>query len=199
MSLCSAACGKHAHKNPVQNTYYGTTTVYRKHANSQHCFHCQPLRLHAVLISQGTETSCPDYQFSAPQVMFFVAIISSQTWCLQCIRFGVWQHRQDCTPDLTVNIHTTLKQAPYLSSIMTYVSCHTKKSAHVLRYARYVSFYYWGYLTLILRRSRTGTVWFYTSTSNKRAARPKLYTESLTRDLKLMYSRLTLVRISINL
>ena len=31
-------------------------------------------------------------------------------------------------------------------------------------------------LTLILRRSRTGTVWFYTSTSNKRAARPKLYT-----------------------
>ena len=54
-------------------------------------------------------------------------------------------------------------------------------------------------LTLILRRSRTGTVWFYTSTSNKRAARPKLYTMSLTRDLKRMYSRLTLVRISINL
>ena len=54
-------------------------------------------------------------------------------------------------------------------------------------------------LTLILPRSRTGTVWFYTSTSNKRAARPKLYTESLTRDLKLMYSRLTVVRISINL
>ena len=54
-------------------------------------------------------------------------------------------------------------------------------------------------LTLILRRSRTGTVWFYTSTSNKRAARPKLYIKSLTRDLKRMYSRLTLVRISINL
>ena len=54
-------------------------------------------------------------------------------------------------------------------------------------------------LTLILPRSRTGTVWFYTSTSNKRAARPKLYTKSLTRDLKLMYSRLTVVRISINL
>ena len=54
-------------------------------------------------------------------------------------------------------------------------------------------------LTLILRRSRTGTVWFYTSTSNKTAARPKLYTESLTRDLKLMYSRFTLVRISIKL
>ena len=54
-------------------------------------------------------------------------------------------------------------------------------------------------LTLILPRSRTGTVWFYTSTSNKRAERPKLYTESLTRDLKRMYSRLTLVRISINL
>ena len=54
-------------------------------------------------------------------------------------------------------------------------------------------------LTLILRRFRMGTVWFYTSTSNKRAARPKLYTKSLTRDLKRMYSRLTLVRISINL
>ena len=57
----------------------------------------------------------------------------------------------------------------------------------------------WTALTLILRRSRTGTAWFYTSTSNKRAARPKLYTKSLTRELKLMYSRLTLVRISINL
>ena len=55
------------------------------------------------------------------------------------------------------------------------------------------------HLTLILPRSRTGTVWFYTSTSNKRAARPKLYTKSLTRDLKLMYSSFTLVRISINL
>ena len=53
-------------------------------------------------------------------------------------------------------------------------------------------------LTLILRRSRTGTVWFYTSTSNKREARPKLCTKSLTRDLKLMYIRFTLVRISIN-
>ena len=58
---------------------------------------------------------------------------------------------------------------------------------------------YFVLLTLILRRSRTGTVWFYTSTSNKRAARPKLYTESLTRDLKRMYSHLTVVRISINL
>ena len=54
-------------------------------------------------------------------------------------------------------------------------------------------------LTLILRRSLTGTVWFYTSTSTKRAARPKLYTKSLTRDLKRIYSRLTLVRITINL
>ena len=54
-------------------------------------------------------------------------------------------------------------------------------------------------LSLNLRRSRTGTVWFYTSTSNKRTARPKLYTKSLTSDLKRMYSRFTLVRISINL
>ena len=58
---------------------------------------------------------------------------------------------------------------------------------------------FWCLLSLILRRSRTGTVWFYTSTSNKRAAPPKLYTKSLTGDLKLMYSRLTLMRISINL
>ena len=54
-------------------------------------------------------------------------------------------------------------------------------------------------INLILPRSRTGTVWFYTSTSNKRAARPKLYTKSLTMDLKLKYSRFTLVRISIKL
>ena len=57
----------------------------------------------------------------------------------------------------------------------------------------------WIILTLILRRSRTGTVWFYTSTNNKRAARPKLYTKSLTIYLKRMYSRFTLVTISINL
>ena len=40
-----------------------------------------------------------------------------------------------------------------------------------------------GNLTLILRRSRTGTVWFYTSTSNKRAARPKLYTKVINKGL----------------
>ena len=57
----------------------------------------------------------------------------------------------------------------------------------------------YNHLPLFLPRSRTRTVWFYTSTSNKRAARPTLYTESLTRDLKLMYRRFTLVRISINL
>ena len=66
----------------------------------------------------------------------------------------------------------------------------------------YLNFSAWfmeNVLSLILPRSRTGTVWFYTSTNNKRAARPKLYTKSLTRDLKLMYSRFTLVRIFINL
>ena len=62
-----------------------------------------------------------------------------------------------------------------------------------------LNFLYFITITLILRRSRTGTVWFYTSTSNKSAARPKLYTKSLTRDLKRMYNRLTLVRISIKL
>ena len=72
---------------------------------------------------------------------------------------------------------------------------------YVMLYAFFPFFLAYGEMpiTLILRRSRTGTVWFYTSTSNKRAARPKLCTKSLTRDLKLMYSHLTLVRISIKL
>jgi hypothetical protein len=39
--------------------------------------------------------------------------------------------------------------------------------------------------------------WFNSFASNKRAARPKLYTKSLTRDLKRMYSRRKMVRISI--
>ena len=73
--------------------------------------------------------------------------------------------------------------------------------SHALRSTNsvYTDPLYYHSITLILRRSRSGTVWFYTSTSNKRAARPKLYTKSLTRDLKRMYSCLTLVRISINL
>ena len=69
----------------------------------------------------------------------------------------------------------------------------------VVQIGKFVNTLRTGLLTLILRRSRTGTVWFYTSTSNNRAARPKLYTKSLTRDLKRMYSRLKLVRISIKL
>ena len=75
----------------------------------------------------------------------------------------------------------------------SYFLSHTHSDSQPFQYAIRSA------LTLILRRSRTGTVWFYTSTSNKRAVRPKLYTKSLTRDLKLMYSRLKLVRISINL
>jgi len=39
-------------------------------------------------------------------------------------------------------------------------------------------------LTLILRRSRTGTVWFYTSTSNKRAAPPKIVHKVINKGLK---------------
>jgi len=54
-------------------------------------------------------------------------------------------------------------------------------------------------LTLILRRSRTGTEWFYTSTSNKRAARLKTIHKVINKGLKTMYSRFTLVRISIKL
>jgi len=104
-----------------------TTTVCRKHANSQHCFHCQPFQLQAVLISQGTETSCPKLQFSAPHVLFFVAVVSNQTRCLRCIRFVVWQLLQDCTADSMVNIYTSLKQAPYRSSVMTCVNSTLRK------------------------------------------------------------------------
>ena len=74
-----------------------------------------------------------------------------------------------------------------------------KQNSIISTLEQFVMYFCHSSLTLILRRSRTGTVWFYTSTSNKRAARPKLYTKSLIRDLKRMYSRLTLVTISINL
>ena len=40
------------------------------------------------------------------------------------------------------------------------------------------------FLTLILRRSRTGTVWFYTSTSNKRAATTKTVHKVINKGLK---------------
>ena len=76
---------------------------------------------------------------------------------------------------------------------MKYISTTTSANTGI----QVILFFFRSTLTLILPRSRMGTVWFYTSTSNKRAARPKLYTQSLTRDLKLMYSRFTLVRISI--
>ena len=61
---------------------------------------------------------------------------------------------------------------------------HHRHNHHTL-----LSFFSSWTLTRILRRSRTGTVWFYTSTTNKRAARPKLYIKSLTRDLKRIISR----------
>ena len=95
---------------------------------------------------------------------------------------GVWMDRSH--PDLRLSMNAAI-----YSSLPRMSPVHAGRQLHL----------YLRWLTLILRRSRTGTVWFYTSTSNKRAAPPKLFTKSLTRDLKLMYSRLTLVRISINL
>ena len=93
-----------------------------------------------------------------------------------------------------------------LPSVVCLTECERESSimgrpwrTGVLRHSKKITYDQQHNLTLILRRSRAGMVWFYTSTSNKRAARPKLYTKSLTRDLKRMYSRLTLVRISINL
>ena len=86
------------------------------------------------------------------------------------------------TPEPSNPHHTLIRKYLYLETIW---SSHHPHNLNLL--------------TLILLRSRTGTVWFYTSTSNKRAAWPKLYTKSLTRDLKLMYSRFTMVRISIKL
>ena len=91
-----------------------------------------------------------------------------------------------------------LRNATFITVFCTTHRCSLPESM-TPKSTRYRSIPWSPNLTLILRRSRTGTAWFYTSTSNKRAARPKLYTKSLTRDLKRMYSRFTPVRISINL
>ena len=98
--------------------------------------------------------------------------------------YNIWR---DCRPWRSPFNNFLHYSLTFISLVPCFLGLHPRTSARFLP------------LALILRRSRTGTVWFYTSTSNKRAARPKLYTESLTRDLKLMYSRFTLVRISINL
>ena len=102
----------------------------------------------------------------------------------------------------TNGTHRQMFRVQRFICICSAISLFGLKTKHVERRFKTTMKYYGDFnlaISLILRRSRTGTVWFYTSTSNKRAARPKLYTESLTRDLKHTYSRLTLVRISINL
>ena len=109
----------------------------------------------------------------------------------------------DCTWNYSVTLFTISPSSDGVQEIPVHLKClfkNTRGPGYKKQFwllPRNLHFY--SKLTFILRRSRTGTVWFYTSTSNKRAARPKLYTKSLTRDLKRMYSRLTLVRISINL
>ena len=111
------------------------------------------------------------------------------------VRAALFNPEDDCT-------NVFRKSVTVWQSIWCNVSEELQLQEHRLEELTMTSINrYWMHsiLTLILRRSRTGTVWFYTSTSNKRAARPKLYTKSLTRDLKSMYSRLTLVRIYINL
>ena len=101
-----------------------------------------------------------------------------------------WEHERFRTERQQVPVEFKL---PLISPCIQFRKFSaTPTQAHHTQYAQDI-------LTLILSRSRTGTVWFYTSTSNKRAARPKLHTKSLTRDLKLMYNRFTLVRISIKL
>ena len=102
--------------------------------------------------------------------------------------YGIMTQCWHPTPDERPNFSTIMEWLSYCLQ----VSCKLKHFKNLLNICD-------GSLTLILRRSHTGTVWFYTPTSNKRAARTKLYTKSLTRDLKRMYSRLTLVRISTNL
>ena len=100
--------------------------------------------------------------------------------------------------DGELNVISALLLAVYLVVCLVRNS-HDSVKIQIERHLLWVTKLRLSELTLILRRSHMGTVWFYTSTSNKRAAQPKLYTKSLTRDLKLMYSCLTLVRISINL
>ena len=76
-------------------------------------------------------------------------------------------------PHMSVTILTAL--SPFWSSV--YDSAIIYENPELVSYFPKVEVALWIYLTLILRRSRTGTVWFYTSTSNKKAARPKLYTK----------------------
>ena len=139
------------------------------------------------------------------------------TWC----HYGIWrrlawpsgQHGWlvlSCTVATVLLLvagsdHLFLKNGVVMKGVEEGVSqsnCTASWNQRGILYWKYIPVFegfYWLQLTLILRRSRMETVWFYTSTSNKRAAWPKLYTKSLTRDLKHMYSRFTLVRISINL
>ena len=77
--------------------------------------------------------------------------------------------------ELTVTVD---KQSDVMNPVLSHLSVITQK----IKYFTYicadtlygVTAIRYCILTLILPRSRTGTVWFYTSTSNKRAARPKL-------------------------
>ena len=123
----------------------------------------------------------------------FAAIVStletSTNKCVASSNTGLLKAGRRKSSQEIILIKNRIKIPCLMKTLKRYVFWHMNP---VLTFAT-------SFLNLILRRSRTGTVWFHTSTSNKRAARPKLYTKSLTRDLNRMYSRLTLVRISINL
>ena len=111
-----------------------------------------------------------------------------------CVAPKIFRHMKRTSPD---NLLDYVHKMKFMFSLLASIA------ARVNTFVRHKHKWKWHSnhfkLTLILRRSRTGTLWFYTSTSKKRAAPPKLYTKSLTRDLKRMYSRFTLVRISIKL
>ena len=139
--------------------------------------------------------SWPDFQWTKPES-------EGANWCEVTYSRPQWTSRLTCCPGLGICFRCSVSLWWFKYDLVSrlFMECRRVEGDCVRaiyshgRLSPIVT-----ELTLILRRSRTGTVWFYTSNSNKRAARPKLYTKPLTRDLKLMYSRFTLVRISINI
>ena len=179
----------------------GCKPSHTKTATISYCTPFRPLITDSTKKPWVYKTLCSQSYGQKKQTCRNVGIWSSGkfNWCpVKC-------HESLDTAHCCIILFFDLRQV-WLSEATRYTFPRSSKScntcqAHtsVISEADFVAMITEAIISLILRRSRTGTVRFYTSTSNKRAARPKLYTKSLTWDLKLMYSRLTLMRISIKL